>query len=532
MLEVIYLRRKTILQQRMITLLLLLVILLNGCGIENRKDIDSTYADDEKEVQADTFLEEAVYDFTYEKPKKSPNVFVDRNGYATKDTKLAFFSGKELPTQFEIVDKETKEVVFEGVMEKAEYDAKTEKYFAVGDFTDVKTEGTYYIRADIIGQSYSFEIKKNIYKETYQKIIESFYYHRCGVDLDGAIEVNNHLACHTDNTFLEHTDVVVDTLGGWHTDSNFNKDVVEGAKLVSDLLLTYEILYDAPTDTKMTEEMRSMHALLTEVSYEIHFLLKMQDVQTGAFYAGVKSSENMLESAPDKDNRTFYVLEESDEATAECAAVLAQFGRIYKGMDEELASACVHAATKAFTYLEQKAKFDDLTYYAACELYKTTGNAKYYQYIQKYIAAENKKEASKFDRKLYGDIAYLTTTYQVDLEYCTQIMESLMKRAELISANMEEDSYLVYTENGKRSSETILQSTFVLALVDHIVTSHEYIGIIKNQLHYLFGRNEEGVQMITNKGIQLSLSDKESHELYLQSTLVFILYELIEREDE
>lgn len=521
-----------VLQQKIVVLLLLMSILLNGCAVRDAEKNSAVLAEEEKEIQTDTYLEQSALEFTYEKPKQSPHVLIDRNGYATNDTKQAFFVGKELPTQFEILDMQTNEVVYEGVIEKSSYDEKNECYFAIGDFTDFQEQGNYYIRADIIGQSYEFAINKNIFKEAYQKVTDSFYYHRCGDDLEGENEENNHKACHTGETYLEYEDTVIDTLGGWHTDRNFNKDVVKGTKIVSDLLLTYEILYEAPTDATMTEEKRRMQELLTEVSYEIHFLLKMQNKETGAFYAGVKSNENMTESAPEQDGREFYVLKESDEATAECAAVLAQFGRIYKALDEELAQSCVEAATKAFDYLLEKENFDDLTYYAACELYKTTGNMKYYQYIQNYIDAENKKEVSKFDRKFYGDIAYLTTTNKVDLEYCTLIMNDLMKRAEQIAKNSDEDRYLVYSENGKRSTDIILQNTFVLALVDHIVTSYEYLGIIKDQLHYLYGRNEESVQLITQEGIRLSITDDEDYDLHLQSTLVFILYELIEREDE
>lgn len=385
----------------------------------------------------------------------------------------------------------------------------------------------------MIGRSYSFEISDNVYETIYNNIIESFYYHRCGTDLDGEIQVNNHKACHIGSTSLENTEKVIDTLGGWHTDNSFNKDVVESTKMVSDLLLTYEFLYSAPAaGSEMTDEMRSMHALLREVSYEVNFLLKMQDVSTGAFYTRVESKEEMTEGSPETDMRTFYVTQVSEEATAECAAVLAQFSRMYRAVDEKLADACLKAAVKAYTYLEKDAGLNDYTYYAASELYKTTGNLKYSQYILKYRKSEERKRSSRFDRELYGDIAYLTSTYTVELDLCTELMDEMMSRAERIAASAGQDTYLVAMQNGKRDSESILESVFILTIVDHIVTSHEYVGIIENQLDYLFGRNELGVNMVTNKGILRSIKEEETYDLYLQSTLVFILHELIEREAE
>lgn len=510
-------------------LLAAILITLSGCG--GIKTADENAQKEEQETQPDAFLGEAVYDFSYEKPKKNPNILVNRNGFGEKDTKVAFFCGKELQEDFRLIDKTTRKVVFEGKLENMDFQAELGVYVAKGDFSEVTAKGSYYLEADIIGQSYPFEIGENTYETIYNNVIESIYYHRCGTNLNGKIEVNNHAACHTGKTYLKNSQVQIDTVGGWHTDNNFNKDVVESTKMVSDLLLTYEFLHGNIADgTKLTDEVRSLHSLIVEAAYEINFLLKLQDEQTGAFYAGVKSDAPLNGSEPQKDTRAFYVEEISDEATAECAGVLAQFSRVYRAIDEELADKCQIASEKAYTYLDGRQMVDDLQYYAACELYKTTGNPQYSQYILKYTKDVAPKYNSRFDRELYGNIAYLTTTYKVDLEFCTTLMDEFMNRAEVISQKSKEDTYLVCTRDGKRKSEDVLESTFILAIVDHIVTSHEYLGIIENQLQYLFGRNELGANMVTNKGILRQAKEEEEYDLYLQSTLIFVLHELIERE--
>ena len=499
----------------------------------------------EEVAEQDDFLEAAVYDFSYEKPKKNPNILLNRNGYDKQDSKVAFLKGEELPEEFSIVDKNTKQVVFSAKIGKAILDEESGLYFAKGDFSDFEEEGSYYLQAKYIGRSYSFEISEDRLHDVYDNVVSSFYYHRCGENLIGEIGVNNHRACHKEQTYLKDTEIMVDTSGGWHTDNNFNKNVVESTKIMSELMLTYEFLHDVGNATKQEleeDELDSMRSLLDEVYYEIQFLLKMQEEKTGAFYSGVESDEELATANPEDDTRKFYVTDISTTATAECVAVLAQFSRIYESTEPGIAMECMNAAVRGYGYLEKQKEFSEEQYYAACELYKTTGQLKYSNYILNYL--NNEKNVSsmsensgksleyKFSRKIYGDIAYLTTTYKVDMEQCSMMMNQLMSEAQRISACAKADDYLVYAENEKRDSQSILEGAFLLAIIDHIVTSHEYIGVMENQLDYLFGRNEIGKNLVTNKGVLKSIDEEEKYDLYLQSTLVFILHELIEREAE
>lgn len=81
------------------TAIFLLVILLaanavTGCSLKNGTASDKTAGNDGREAQQDTFLEEAVYDFSYEKPKQTPNILINRNGYGQEAVKTAFFAEK------------------------------------------------------------------------------------------------------------------------------------------------------------------------------------------------------------------------------------------------------------------------------------------------------------------------------------------------------------------------------------------------------------------------------------------------------
>lgn len=509
-----------------IWLLPVLLFLFAGCGYENPDDNEAL------EKPADeSFLQEAVYDVFYEKPSVRPGVLVDRNGYSTEGTKVALFRGENLSGEFAVVNQETRQVVYTGKLQEPVYNKLNDEYISRGDFTALTQPGTYYIETAVIGQSYPFQIKEDIYGELYASALDSFYYHRCGTDLNGSVTVNNHRACHLEKTVLKGTDISIDTRGGWHTGSSFEKDVTEGCKIVSDLLMTYEYIEEKDsTGYSKEENSRLKDKLLNEVLYEIKWLLAMQETKTGAVYAGVYPKQPTGETAPEEDKGSYYVEEASVEATAEFAAVMAQFSRIYKGTDETFSATCLAASESAYGYVAKYSRLDDLQYYAAAELYKATGNVLYHNTLKQYWQLEEKPENSRFGRRIYGDLAYLTCTYAVDMEICNELMENLMENAETLAAASKKDVYLVWAEEDVRSAEAILKNAFVLAIIDHVVTSHEYLGIIENQLHYLLGRNEDSIEMVTGKGV-LNLTGKdEEYELYLQSSIIFLVHEIVERE--
>lgn len=505
-----------------------MTLLLTGCGYEDPKDYESL-----KEPEEESFLQEAVYDVSYERPSALPGVLVDRNGYGTESEKIALFRGENLSEDFVVVNSQTKQIVYEGKIQKAVYNEIDQEYISKGVFTELREPGNYYIETSVIGRSYPFEIKEDVYGQIYRNLMDSFYYHRCGTDLNGAVAVNNHRACHLGDTKLKETDAVIETSGGWHTGSNFEKDVVEGTKIVSDLLLTYEYIEDIGSEKKETDANNELYdKLLNEVVFEIKWLLKMQDEKSGGVYGGVYPEQKTEVTTPEADKGSYYVEEISMEATAEFSAVMAQFARIYSAYDKELSDTCLKASESAYRYVAKYSQLDDLQYYAAAELYKTTGNVQYHNKLKQYWELSRPEENSRFQRKLYGDIAYLTCKYTVNVEQCNELMNQWMAKAEELAASSRRDVYMVWTKEGERSAELILQNSFVFAVIDHIITSHEYLKIMENQLHYLFGRNENGVEMVTGKGILNLTDEEEEYKLYLQSSIIFIIHEIVEREAE
>lgn len=297
--------------------------------------------------------------------------------------------------------------------------------------------------------------------------------------------------------------------------------------------MTYEYIEEKDGTEQETEEKgRLRNKLLNEAAFEVKWLLSMQEKERGGVYSGVYPEKETSTTAPEMDEGTYYVKEISVEATAEFSAVLAQFSRIYSIYDKEFSEICLNASEAAYSYVEKYGELDDLQYYAAAGLYKSTGNEKYHNKLKQYLGLKQSGENSRFSRKLYGDIAYLTCKQKVDVEICDQLMDGLMEKAERLAESVKKDVYMVWTKQSGRSAGQILENTFVLAIIDRIITSHEYLGIMENQLHYLLGRNEDGVLMVTGKGILNHTDEGEEYQLYLQSSFIFILHEIVEREAE
>lgn len=151
---------------KQITALLLAMVLLSGCGLENKVNNDAMGNDagtngTSAEVPADGDSSAAAgFSVAYELPDMQPGVLVSRSGYPENGRKTVIFRGKKLPGHYEIIDRTEKTVIFTGDLQDVVYNALTEEYNGYGDFSELTTEGEYEIRCDYIGYSYPFTIEK------------------------------------------------------------------------------------------------------------------------------------------------------------------------------------------------------------------------------------------------------------------------------------------------------------------------------------------------------------------------------------
>ncbi len=447
-------------------------------------------------------------EFNYEVPESLPNILVDQVGYEQGSNKVAIFRGEMPPDTFLLIDAETEQVVYTGRIESKGYDEATGDFISYGDFTDFDTPGTYYIEAAMVGRSYFFCIADEAYTELFHAALKQYYLNRCGVTLSSehAGEAARN-ACHMKEAQMKETATEkLDVSGGWHVDGNGNRDVLQGCKTINYLLLAYELYPDVFTDdTGIPESGNTVPDVLDEVKYEVDWLLKMQDATSGAVYAAVSCVDSTTTSY------ILYIDGITMSATIQFAAAMAKFSYLYQGYDREFATICLKASDRAYRYVEQY--LSDVSqeeyFHAAAELYRATGSYRYHNAVKDYLTANPDIDIDN-DFVFWGIVTYLSTKQRVDVNLCNSVIQILMREAEQISYASKNSKLLVNIGKGQGNGDELLRDITRLAVVDHIITNHEYTTVLENHLHYFLGRNLMSVSYLDNAGTRNYMEIDES----------------------
>ncbi len=478
--------------------LLLCLALLTGCV---KAPVSATQQNNAPVEEVFTSMEEEPL-LSYEVPVSEPGILVNQFGYLPQSKKVAVFCGKEIPSVFYVVKEETGEVVYTGSPEAEGYNRGKDEYNSYGDFSQWTAEGTYYIEAPVLGRSYSFEIRKNLYDEVFQEACKQYYYSRCGMTLTEEYAGESaHNACHIGNAVLvENISVSADVTGGWHQDEKGQKSVVTAAKTIGILLLAYELYGQAFTDDMgIPESGNGIPDLLDEIRYEIDWLLKMQDQQTGAVYAGVTVYTPGTDASGKASN--IYVEPAGAETEKAFAMALAKFSYLYQNYDTQYATTCLKAADRAFKHsaICEEDVLDQWKFAAAAELYRAAGRQSFHQIILDYFKA-NPDVSQRDEIVLLGGVTYISTKHKVRTDICEQIMDMLMSQAEDISTVSKEALFLTAGNRKQSNNDQLLIEMMYLAVVNYIISNHEYETVIENHLHYFFGRNAKAICYVENRG--------------------------------
>lgn len=448
-------------------------------------------------------------EFNYEVPQSLPSILVDQIGYAENSNKIAIFKGELLPDLFMIMDAENEQVVYTGKIIRKGYDEEAGELISYGDFTSFRTPGKYYIEAAVIGQSYTFEIAQNPYTELYNTALKQYYYNRCGLTLSSELAGDAaHNACHSKEAQMkEAANVKLDVSGGWHVDETSNRDVATGCRTVNHLLLAYELYPEVFSDqVGIPESNNGIPDVLDEVKYEIDWLLKMQDSTSGAVYSAVSSVDNS------KFGYLLYIDSVTMDATIQFAATMAKFSYLYQNYDREFANQCLKAADRAYRYAGQYLPDVEAEeyFYASTELYRASGGHGYHKAIQEYLTQNTVTDMGN-DYVFWGCVTYLNTKQKVDVETCESLIKVLMLEGEQISYASKNSRLLVCMDEKLSGNAGLLRDITRLAVVDHIITNHEYATVLQNHLHYMLGRNYQSICYLDGAGTR---SYKEINEKY------------------
>lgn len=455
-------------------------------------------------------------------------ITVNQLGYPPDARKTFIHAGQG--GVFEVVRESDGEAVYRGETEPPLDDEASGIAVSRGDFTACSEEGSYFVRLN--GEkSASFKISSNPYTELHYGLLKAFYYFRCGTGLEEPYAGPwTHAACHTaEGIVYGEPDRRRDSSGGWHDAGDYGKYTGPGAKAAADLLLAYELApqaFQKPVPLPETDGVTP--DVLHECRYELEWLLKMQDEHTGgAFHKLTTKQFPALDVMPEDDRAELYFMPVSATATGCFAGVMALAARVYRTFDEAFADRCLAAAERAWEWLKRHPASPenpgfknppdiatgeygdpvdlDERYWAAGELFRTTGKAAYHEAFRK-LAAESfpKYELGWADMGGYGTIAYLFgEKAMADAALRASLEAGLLEEAERLARRCAEDGYLtsLRPEDYIWGSNMVLLNRAMLLLIAARVSGEaRYQALALEHVHYLLGRNVLDYSYVTGFG--------------------------------
>ena len=492
------------------TAVMLMAVMLTGCSKAETENLELLIEQDQPETV------DPALDMSYEVPVDTPEILIDQCGYEADSEKVAVFRGTDIDGTFEVRNLETDEVVYVGEVRRSKYNKELEEYDSCGYFTELTTEGDYYIYNRTLGSSYAFSIKEKIYSDMFDEAGKIFYLNRCGYTImEQYAGENAHAACHVGNAYLEGDKTTqIDVTGGWHLDEKANRDVVDGCNIAQNLLLAYELNKDVfSDDTDIPESNDGIADILNEVKVEVDWLLKMQDEKTGGVYASALTQQSGI---TDLSNADVEVTPITMEATISFAALLAKFSYLYQSIDSSFATDCLRAADRAWKcYSKNENAGNDGRYFqAAAELYRATGSSTYNSVLDTFFSQDGFIEGFvNEDATFLGGITYLSTKQDVSKTVCNEMMSVLLSSAEEIANKANNSTFFVTSCLGEDLLDKMFDDLRCLTVTNYIIYNHEYTTIIENHIHFLMGVNPDAINYVTD-------STENSYALYEEANSI------------
>lgn len=447
-----------------------------------------------------------------------PPITTNQLGYKPDASKIAVFRNITDETKFSVVDAETEKIVYTGDLYGEMANASADEINWYGDFSEVTEPGRYYISCGTLDASYTFRIANDIYDGLLDDTVRMLYLQRCGCAVED--EIFAHPACHTGLATVYGTGEQLDVSGGWHDAGDYGRYVVPAAKAVADLLLAYESNPSTHSDSiGIPESGNGVPDILDEARYEIEWMLKMQ-TESGGVYHQVNSETNPGTVMPEKETGEQFLAPVSTAATADFCAIMAMAYECYRSTDAEFAQTCMMAAEKAWSFLQENpdlifevpedlanvgysdSRDGDERYWAACQMYRATMDTDYLEAIDSITGTYYKDGLEWHMVGHYGNIALLMME-GIDTESAeyAKAKEMLFNWVDVYMKNIAKTGYeTAITTYTWGSNMSIANAGIVFSVAYELTEDESYRTAAQKQLHYLLGRNPNGMCYVTGYG--------------------------------
>lgn len=414
------------------------------------------------------------------------------------------------------------------------------------DFTKLNKPGKYYVEVPGVGKSAVFQIGNDIFARPFRLAIRSFYGQRASTDVDMSPDFpqykykKGHAALaqyHESSGKTGNRDVS----GGWYDAGDYGRYVVNSGITTGTLLWAFEMnsskLAKLKLDIPETGKSK-IPDFLSEVKYNLDWMLKMQDEDGGAWHKATTAGFAGF-VMPEADTAPMLVIGtgrgafKNTTATADLAAVAAIAARVFKPYDGAYAAKCLAAAEKGFAWAEAHPKemFNnprgiatggygdgdarDERLWAAAELYRTTGKPEYQSAFLK-LAQEWKDTLTAGEAPGWPQVRpmalmtfAMTGHKSVDKAYQKKVLDDLKTAADGIADRVAANPYLMplrSTDYYWGSNAVVANFAMMLQVADRKFKNPRYRQAALDSLHYLLGRNTFATSFVTHVGSHYAMN--------------------------
>ncbi len=402
--------------------------------------------------------------------------------------------------------------------------------------------------------SHPFDVSGALYERLRADAAQFFYAQRSGIAIDGDLlgdeyaRPAGHLGVAPNQGDTEVPcqpgvcDYTLDVRGGWYDAGDHGKYVVNGGIATYQLLSTFERTKTAATagfgaalgdgTLPLPERDNGVPDILDEARWELEFLLRMQ-VPAGKPLAGMAHHKihdrqwTGLPLQPHDDPQPRELHPPSTAATLNLAAVAAQCARLFAPYDAEFAGRCGSAAKTAYAAAKANpdryaspadstggGAYDDTNvtdefYWAAAELYLTTGAATYLADV----TASPHHTGDVFDPRGFGwqSVAALgrldlaTVPSGLSAAERSRIRASVTEAADAYLAEIERQAYGLPMPGDAGSyfwggNSNVINNAVVLATAFDLTRDPSYRDGAVEAMDYLLGRNALNISYVTGWG--------------------------------
>ena len=425
----------------------------------------------------------------------------------------------------------------------------------IADFSSYTTSGTNYTL--VVGSVVSnpFDISATVYHTLKYDALAYFYQTRSGIAILMPYAVRSdltHPAGHIgvspnqgDTSVPCASDAgcsySLNVSGGWYDAGDQGKYVVNGGIALWTMLDQYERTKYLGTSSadfangkmNIPENANGVADILDEARWEMEFILKMQ-VPAGQPHAGMahhKMHDAAWTGLPQRaelDSQPRQLRPVSTAATLNLAATAAQCARIWASIDATFSNKCLSAAQTAWTAAQANpaiiasgsdgngggaygdSTVNDEFYWAAAELYITTGSSTYLNYLTssslyKVIPA-SPSSMNWGSVQALGDISLAVVPNSLPTADVTSIRNNIVSVANGYVSTTNAQGYRLPFAGGTGGAyywgdnSDVANNGIILGLAYDFTGSAQYLNAANEAMNYLLGRNAMNKSYVSGYG--------------------------------